>query len=114
MNMLQGTFVGGDQPGVEINGLRLPAGTGHDAKDGQPVIFGIRPEHLDLAEDGFPARISVVEPTGSETMVFLRFGENEIVALFRERHDFKPGDTVCLRPRQSDIHLFDAQSGQRI
>ena len=40
----------------------------------------------------------MVEPTGSETLVFLRFGESEIVALFRERHDFKPGDMLTLQP----------------
>jgi multiple sugar transport system ATP-binding protein len=81
---------------------------------GQPVLFGIRPEHLELAPEGFPARVSVVEPTGSETMVFLRFGDSEIVALFRERHNFKPGDTVHLRPRADQVHLFHAEKGQRL
>ena len=60
------------------------------------------------------ATIKVVEPTGSETMVFLRFGESEIVALFRERHNFKPGDTLTLRPRTELVHLFDPQTGKRI
>ena len=56
----------------------------------------------------------MVEPTGSETLVFLRFGDSEIVALFRERHDFKPGDTLNLRPRADLVHLFDAQTGKRL
>ena len=68
-----------------------------------------------IAADGFPARISVVEPTGSETLVFLRFGESEIVALFRERHDFKPGDTLqpqaARRPRPS---VRRRQTGKRL
>ena len=46
--------------------------------------------------------------------VVLRFGESEIVALFRERHDFKPGDTLHLRPRKELVHLFDPQNGQRV
>ncbi|TIN58980.1 MAG: TOBE domain-containing protein, partial [Mesorhizobium sp.] len=54
------------------------------------------------------------EPTGSETLVFLRFGEGEMVALFRERHDFKPGDTLKLKPRLDQIHLFDAETGKRL
>ena len=37
------------------------------------------------------------KPTGSETLVLLRFGESEIVAPFHERHDFKPGNTLNLR-----------------
>ncbi|BCH31041.1 sugar ABC transporter ATP-binding protein [Mesorhizobium sp. L-8-10] len=114
MNMLKGTVAGGTAQTIDVNGARLAVAGRHQAGEGQPVIFGIRPEHLDLADDGFPARISVVEPTGSETMVFLRFGESDMVALFRERHDFKPGDTIRLRPRPNQVHLFDAGTAQRI
>ena len=60
------------------------------------------------------ARISVVEPTGSETLVFVRFGDSDMVALFRERHDFKPGDTLHLKPRLDKVHLFDAETGRRL
>ncbi|MBN9272798.1 MAG: TOBE domain-containing protein, partial [Mesorhizobium sp.] len=58
--------------------------------------------------------ISVVEPTGSETLVLLRFGDSEIVALFRERHDFRPGDPLHLKPRLDQVHLFDAGTGNRL
>jgi len=58
--------------------------------------------------------VDLVEPTGSETLVFVRFGEGEMVALFRERHDFKPGDTLHLRPRLEQLHLFDAETGNRL
>ena len=74
----------------------------------------MRPEHFEIADDGLPAKISVVEPTGSETTVVLRFGESEIVALFRERHVFRPGDLLYLRPRKDLVHLFDPQSGRRV
>jgi multiple sugar transport system ATP-binding protein len=114
MNLLNGTVAGGDGAGVEVNGARLAVAGRHQVAAGQPVLFGIRPEHLELAPEGFPARVSVVEPTGSETMVFLRFGDSDLVALFRERHDFKPGDTIHLRPRADQVHLFHAENGQRI
>ena len=92
----------------------LPLRPDCEVQDGQSVVYGIRPEHLDLAEDGFPARVSVVEPTGSETLVFLRFGETEVVALFRDRYTFKPGQTVHLRPRADQTHLFDSVTGARL
>jgi len=114
MNLLNGAVAGDDGAGVEVNGARLAVAGRHQVAAGQPVLFGIRPEHLELAPEGFPARVSVVEPTGSETMVFLRFGDSDLVALFRERHDFKPGDTIHLRPRADQVHLFHAESGQRI
>ena len=75
---------------------------------------GCAPEHLDLADDGFPARISVVEPTGSETLVFLRFEETDMVAVFRDRHTFAPGQVVHLRPRADEVHLFDEEHGNRL
>ncbi len=114
MNLMKGTVRAGDRLAVEVNGVRMPFAAGPDAADGQDVLYGVRPEHLELSPDGFPARISVVEPTGSETMVFLRFGETELVALFRERHEFRPGDTLNLRPRPDLVHLFDAQTGRRL
>jgi multiple sugar transport system ATP-binding protein len=111
MNMLKGRVEGGS---VRVDGASLPFSGSRAVSEGQEVLYGVRPEHFDIAEDGLPARISVVEPTGSETTVVLRFGESEIVALFRERHDFKPGDTLHLKPRKDLVHLFDPQSGRRI
>jgi multiple sugar transport system ATP-binding protein len=114
MNLIQGTVRRGDDPGVEANGHRLPVRAESELIDGQSVIYGIRPEHLDIADSGFPATISVVEPTGSETIVFLRFGETEIVAVFHDWHDFKPGQTLHLRPRADRAHLFDSVTGKRV
>jgi multiple sugar transport system ATP-binding protein len=83
------------------------------AEPGQRVIYGVRPEHLELAADnsGFPTEVLVVEPTGAETQVLTRFGGVDISAVFRERHHFVPGAAVRLRPDPQRGHLFDAASG---
>ena len=114
MNLIRGTARRNGTLAVEAQGHTLPVPSGNGVDDGQSVIYGIRPEHLDLADDGFPARVSVVEPTGSETLVFLRMEETELVALFRDRHDFQPGQTVHLRPRADQAHVFDSESGVRL
>ncbi|MEO5758854.1 MAG: sn-glycerol-3-phosphate ABC transporter ATP-binding protein UgpC [Mesorhizobium sp.] len=114
MNLLRGVVRKGDKPCVEIAGTLFPIAATSAAEDGRNVVYGVRPEHLEIHPDGVPARISVVEPTGSETLVFLRFGDGEMVALFRERHDFKPGDTLHLKPRLDQVHLFDADTGRRL
>jgi multiple sugar transport system ATP-binding protein len=112
MNFIEGTLRGG---GVEAaNGARLPVPVGASASEGRGVIYGIRPEHLDIADDGFEAEVVVVEPTGSETQVFARLGGQELVGVFRERHEFHPGQRIRLRPRSQCAHLFDPTSGQRI
>ncbi|WP_299730365.1 sn-glycerol-3-phosphate ABC transporter ATP-binding protein UgpC [uncultured Tateyamaria sp.] len=84
-----------------------PAGSG-------AVKLGVRPEHLILAEDGVPMQVKVVEPTGAETMVFLRFEGQDVTAVFRERHSFAPGETIHLKPDPDHIHVFDADTGQRL
>src|SRR5262249_24071532 len=66
------------------------------AADGRPVVYGVRPEHFTLSEDGPAAEIQVVEPTGSETQLVAKLGGQSVLAVFRERHPFKPGDTVRL------------------
>ncbi|MER9653181.1 sn-glycerol-3-phosphate ABC transporter ATP-binding protein UgpC [Mesorhizobium sp. M0152] len=111
MNLLKGVMRKG---GVDIAGTLFPVAPNSAVEEGRGVVYGVRPEHLEIHPDGVPAKISVVEPTGSETLVFLRFGDGEMVALFRERHDFKPGDTLTLRPRLDHIHLFDAETGKRL
>ncbi|WP_192253802.1 ABC transporter ATP-binding protein [Mesorhizobium silamurunense] len=114
MNLLKGTVKKGAKPVVDIAGSAFPMPAGVATEDGQAVVYGVRPEHLEIHPDGVASTISVVEPTGSETLVFVRFGEGEMVALFRERHDFKPGDTLKLRPRLDHVHLFDAGTGKRL
>jgi multiple sugar transport system ATP-binding protein len=78
------------------------------------VVYGIRPEHLELAGDGIPADVVVIEPTGSETQIVARHSCGEIVAAFRERHQISPGERIHLRPRPQAAHLFDAQTGARL
>ncbi|RWH79131.1 MAG: sn-glycerol-3-phosphate ABC transporter ATP-binding protein UgpC [Mesorhizobium sp.] len=114
MNLLKGVVRKGDKPVVEIAGTPFPIAANSAVEDGRKVVYGVRPEHLEIHPDGVPAKISVVEPTGSETLVFLRFGDGEMVALFRERHDFKPGDTLHLKPRLDQVHLFDSETGRRL
>jgi len=46
--------------------------------------------------------------------VFARFAGAPLCSLFRERHVLTPGQPIRLMPQLSAVHLFDAQSGERI
>jgi multiple sugar transport system ATP-binding protein len=98
-------------------GLHLPLAA-PAAWDGRAVVCGVRPEHLALvpngSQDGVEAAIQVVEPTGSEIQVVARMGDDEVIAVFRERHAFKPGDKIRLKPDPGLVHLFDAATGKRL
>nr|HMQ58328.1 sn-glycerol-3-phosphate ABC transporter ATP-binding protein UgpC [Rhizobiaceae bacterium] len=109
MNLLTGEATGDGQ--ALIGDMRLPLPGDASVTPGAKIVYGVRPEHLEMAEDGFEARIAVVEPTGSETLLVLRAGATELTALFRERHAFRAGDTIRLKPRLTNTHVFDAPSG---
>jgi multiple sugar transport system ATP-binding protein len=116
MNLLPGVVhKTGGAAMVEVEGASLPLPDRPGLNGGRKVVFGIRPEHLLLTETGgIPAHVVVVEPTGSETHVVLRIGERDLTAVFRERHAFVPGQGVHLTPQTDLIHIFDAESGDRI
>jgi multiple sugar transport system ATP-binding protein len=115
MNFLKGKVrVNGTASFEGPNGVKLPLGTAPAASDGRPAVYGIRPEHFTIADDGAEAEIVVVEPTGSETQVFAKLGGEEIVAVFRERHQFNPGEKVRLKPDPMLVHLFDEATGKRL
>ena len=115
MNFLSGKVkVNGKASFEGPNGVALPLGAAPASSDGRPAVYGIRPEHFTIADDGAEAEIVVVEPTGSETQVFAKLGGEEIVAVFRERHQFNPGEKVRLKPDPAMVHLFDAENGKRL
>lgn len=115
MNFLHGTIrVNGTASFHGLNGVDLPLGAIPANADGRSVVYGIRPEHFAIADDGVETDVQVVEPTGSETQVVAKLGGEDIIAVFRERHQFKPGDKIRLKPNPGLVHLFDEATGQRI
>jgi multiple sugar transport system ATP-binding protein len=117
MNFLEATIRrnGGAPTAVTADGTQLPLPPVIGGRDGQRVVYGIRPEHLNLAQgDGVPAEVAVVEPTGAEILVFTHLAGQEVAVVFKERHRFKPGEKITLRPNLETVHVFDKESGQRI
>ena len=93
MNFLTGTIRANGRLQFESDGgVLLPLAGAPDASDGRKVVYGVRPEHFVIAEDGARAQVQVVEPTGSELQVVAKLGGADLIAVFRERHAFKPGD----------------------
>jgi multiple sugar transport system ATP-binding protein len=117
MNLVPGVArVNGGAPTVEFDGgVRLPVPTNARATDGQPVLYGMRPEHCALAgSDGLPADVVVVEPTGADTQLFCRFNGQEVTSLVRDRVACRAGDRIALAPDLARAHLFDAATGTRL
>ncbi len=110
MNFLPGKVTGA---GIAIGeGVHLPIPVNNLAESGRDVIVGVRPEHLAVVSDGVPAEVVVVEPTGADTQIFCKLAGVDITAVVRERHDFKPGAGVRLKPELT--YLFEPASGRRL
>jgi multiple sugar transport system ATP-binding protein len=116
MNFLPGKLrrSGGDASVELADGSRVMAPLGSGGTDGQPVVFGTRPEHLALSDSGIAVQVAVVEPTGADTFVACRHQGSELAVVFHERHAFPPGSTIHLQPDLQRAHLFDAGTGRRL
>ena len=113
MNLMKGT-IGAAGNAVEIAGFSMPVEPRAGMVPGRKVIFGIRPEHLTPADHGFETELAVVEPTGSETHLILRFGGQEIVAAVRDRCRYTIGQKLTMAADPRYTHLFDAETELRL
>ena len=104
--------------------LGLPEDTAHQVQDyaGQNVILGIRPEDFtseQMTEDGTPearmtVQVSVVEPLGSEQVVYGRLEGTEIVTQLDPRLQIKPDQELALYANTERLHLFDRETEESL
>ncbi len=111
---------------LELAGRRLPLeGTIPPAWDewmGKKLVLGLRPEDIPLAtadrEGTFGARlrstIDVIEPLGSETLLYWRLGEETFISRITPDVPVAVDQEVDLRLRLSRAHFFDPRDGKRL
>ncbi|WP_207476648.1 ABC transporter ATP-binding protein [Arenibaculum pallidiluteum] len=95
-------------------GLKLPIERVPAGWIGRRALYGVRPEHIELRDDGVPVEVLVVEPTGSETLIMVRNGAAQLGCLFRSRILPQPGETIRIAPNPALVHLFDAETERRL
>ena len=111
MNLVQGTV--GPQ-GLLALGQTWPLPPSHGMPDGRPLHYGIRPTDLVLSEQGVPAQVIVVEPTGAETELLVQVGDQRLTVVTHGRSVVRPDEVVHLGIDTRKVHLFDGASGERI
>ncbi|MEK6411078.1 MAG: ABC transporter ATP-binding protein [Acidobacteriota bacterium] len=119
MNFIEGRFdaparsFAGDALSLRIEERQLTRLNGCDR-----VTLGIRPEHVEVStaeRDGWlKAKVYVTELMGNETFVFLRLGDEKIVA--RAAADFRADmDTpVWVRIEMDKAGFFDSKTGNAV
>jgi len=87
------------------------------ARRGQPIILGVRPEHVTRAggelRQGLARRtalIELVQPTGSRTYATFRLGGAEVVAELQAHDVSQPGETIEVAIDMNRVVLIDPAS----
>ncbi|MEO6984520.1 MAG: sn-glycerol-3-phosphate ABC transporter ATP-binding protein UgpC [Paralcaligenes sp.] len=115
MNLLDGTVVANPNVVFKLaGGGQLPLPAAAKKWEGRRLVYGIRPEDLTLDPAGLPAKVVSVEPTGSETYVISDANGVMLTCVLRERTNVMANQEVGLMPRLERLHLFNAESGERI
>ena len=120
MNFFDAAFTAGGVRLSEGATFALPAAGDDDrlrSARGASLVLGVRPEHLEILPadaPGMKVTVSVVEPLGSDTlMYFERDGTRHVARISPDSH-LKPGDAVTLGLAMDKIHLFDAKDGSAL
>ncbi len=78
---------------------------------GQKVLVGIRAESIALADDGIPATVEVVEPTGASTLLTVTTGFGALKVQAAPTLTAAPDDRVHLRFDPAAVRFFDPDTG---
>ena len=90
---------------------------------GKPVLLGVRPEDIELAQfagneevtGSFPAIVDMVEPMGPETNLYLQTGAQTVVCRSQRPLDHREvGHRLQFEMNLKKAHLFDPVSGKRV
>jgi multiple sugar transport system ATP-binding protein len=119
MSFLPGTlaFEGADRA-VRLGDTRVPIAPQrrfNGAADGQPVLLGLRPEHLTRAQGPAPAdgwfrcdaTIELVQPTGSRSYATFRLAGAPVMAELQAHDVSRPGEQIKIDINMMRASIFD-------
>lgn len=107
-----GIFLTAEGVSIKVTGTLAEAISG---RVGEEFHAGIRPEDLvpeesPSSENSIKATITVIEPLGAETHVYLALGESNLIARTEAGHPFKVGQEVYFSCLLDKLKLFDLES----
>ncbi len=116
MNLIAGEVRGESSGRVfAFDGSSIPLEGVGPVPDG-PASLGVRPEsvRVDGVVGGYPARVTLMEPLGKETLVYLNYGgERLLIAVASPGFRAEEGGSVEFDLHGGRLYLFDPQ-GRRL
>jgi len=122
MNFLSGSIARGPVPVARIETDTIPL-DGYplcsSSDDGREIIFGIRPEHVSLADHGtrgalIEADTLFIEPMGADTLGWFQYGSQRISARLPPQRARGLSGKVRLSLDIGQVSLFDPITEQRL
>ncbi|MBB3446885.1 sn-glycerol-3-phosphate ABC transporter ATP-binding protein UgpC [Rhizobium sp. BK379] len=110
INLIPATM--GQGAAMTASGVALPLT--NPLRPGTEIVYGIRPQHITLATDGVPGRISLVEPTGEDQELVVDMGGEDISVVVHGGRLLSAGQDVKLSIDIDKVLLFDRATGERI
>jgi sn-glycerol 3-phosphate transport system ATP-binding protein len=99
------SFIGSPPMNLLNQAPGLPAGQ----------ILGIRPEHLDLAAEGWELKVDTIELLGAERLVHAHLGRETLtLRLDASMAAPKAGEFFHAKPKEGCVHHFNAETGKRL
>ncbi|AKM08908.1 ABC transporter ATP-binding protein [Croceicoccus naphthovorans] len=86
--------------------IALPSGA-------KPSQIAIRPEDLEIANEGLPATLTGIEELGETRIVHAELADKTAIAIRSSGYSGSEGDKLSVRVPTDRLHLFDA-SGKRL
>lgn len=120
MNFIKGRIERNGQSLEFISGTRRLALSDYEftahPQEGQDVVLGVRPEHLELADAGNWSgfKIDIIEPMGADTVIWCSDGEGPIQVRTNGNKRATPGEMLTLGIDPTQISLFAADTGDRL
>jgi len=94
----------------DLGKVRLPA-----AFAGRQLLLGIRPQDLrPTDEHGLAITVTLIEPTGGESLIYGVCGEVTLIARATDSGDIQPGDVIRLQADLTRAHFFDPITERRL
>jgi multiple sugar transport system ATP-binding protein len=121
MNFLYGSIgrASGPVARIEADTIPLEGGPCSSLADGQEIVFGIRPEHVSLADDTtrspvIEAETLFIEPMGADTLAWFQYGAQRISARLPPQRARGLSGKVRLTLDMSQVSLFDPTTERRL
>jgi sn-glycerol 3-phosphate transport system ATP-binding protein len=110
MNLLDGQA---DGARFVVAGLSLPLPSG--APRSGRLLLGVRPEHAEVAGNGWSLTVDVVEMLGAERLIYCKLGDSLFTVRQEATHAAPvPGQVLDVAVQPQHLHWFDPETLRRL